>query len=148
MINKASPEPVCPLNHVKGRPVDTLTLKALLNESLEAIQPISYRFCALTDCPIVYYAEDGRQTFTENQLRELVYQKRPNDEAVMVCYCFYHTIGSIRAEWQATGRSTVVERITAAIQAGQCACDIRNPQGACCLGNVHHLLKHALDAPR
>jgi hypothetical protein len=141
MINRAFPEPNCPTNHVKGRPVDSLTLKALLAESLEVLRPVKYRFCAVSDCPVVYYAEDGKQTFTQNQLRELVYQKRPDDDEVLVCYCFQHTIGTIRAEWQSTGRSTIVERITAAIQAGQCACDIRNPQGSCCLGNVHQLLK-------
>lgn len=30
--------------------------------------------------------------------------------------------------------------ITAGIRAGQCACDLRNPQGICCLGNVRRLI--------
>jgi hypothetical protein len=30
----------------------------------------------------------------------------------------------------------IVDDIKAGIKAGQCACDLRNPQGTCCLGNV------------
>ena len=77
----------------------------------------------------------------ENLLRERVYQKHPIDDDVLVCYCFRHTVGGIRAEMAATGSSTVIERITASIQAGQCACDIRNPQGECCLGNVREVVR-------
>jgi hypothetical protein len=74
-------------------------------------------------------------------VRERVYQKEPDSEDVFVCYCFRHTPGSIRAELITTGESTVVEVINTGIHAGQCACDIRNPQGACCLGNVSAVVK-------
>ena len=60
---------------------------------------------------------------------------------MFVCYCFRYTPGSIRAEIEATGHSTVVDAINEGIQAGQCACDIRNPQGSCCLGNVRAVVK-------
>ncbi|MCK9905406.1 hypothetical protein MXD63_36140, partial [Frankia sp. Cpl3] len=29
-----------------------------------------------------------------------------------------------------------VDRIKTQVQAGRCACEIHNPQGTCCLGNV------------
>jgi hypothetical protein len=50
-------------------------------------------------------------------------------------------MGSIRAELVRTGSSTVVASITAGILAGQCACEIRNPQGNCCLGNVREVVQ-------
>jgi hypothetical protein len=37
--------------------------------------------------------------------------------------------------------STVVADVTTGIKAGQCACEIRNPQGSCCLGNVRKVVK-------
>jgi len=40
-----------------------------------------------------------------------------------------------------TGQSTVFDQITNSIQAGLSACDIRNPQGSCCLGNVRGVIK-------
>jgi len=90
---------------------------------------------------VVYYSAGGEQRFTEDDLRERVHQKHPADEDVFVCYCFRHTPRSIEAELASTGRSTVVASITAGIQAGQCACDIRNPQGSCCLGNVRAVVE-------
>ena len=40
-----------------------------------------------------------------------------------------------------TDRAALIDDIDAGIQAGQCACDLRNPQGSCCLGNVRGLVK-------
>jgi hypothetical protein len=34
-----------------------------------------------------------------------------------------------------------VDDINTGISAEQCACDLRNPQGSCCLGNVRGLIK-------
>lgn len=131
----------CPGCGLKGKPVDTQTVKALLAVSLEVVRPVAYRFCRTEVCPIVYFSTDGRQTFTEADLRERVHQKHPLDDEVLVCYCFRHTVGSLRAELVETHRSTAVERVNAGIAAGQCACEIRNPQGSCCLGNVSAVVK-------
>ena len=124
-----------------GKKVDSITLKAMLDVSLLAPRDVDYRFCRTADCPVVYFAGDGRQTFSKDQLRGLVHQKEPDDETVPVCYCFRHSPASIRAELLATGQSTVVEEINGGIKAGQCACEIRNPQGSCCLGNVSKVVK-------
>ncbi len=32
-------------------------------------------------------------------------------------------------------------QMTTGTKTGQCACDIRNPQGSCCLGNVGAVVK-------
>jgi len=131
----------CPTNHQIGKLMDSLTLKAIMALPLTELRPVEYRFCSDPHCPTVYYSEDGLQEFTEADLREQVYQKHPNDEDVFVCYCFRHTPESIRSEIENTGESMAIEKITAGIQAEQCACDIRNPQGSCCLGNVRQVVK-------
>jgi hypothetical protein len=135
------PIALCPTNGRPGRVVDSLTLKALLAVPLTKLTTGEYFFCPAADCPTVYYRVDGGQHFDEADLREAVFQKHPGDEASLVCYCFRHTVGSIQLELAQTGASTVVEQITAGIRAGQCACDIRNPQGDCCLGNVRRLVQ-------
>lgn len=119
-----------------GKTVDTQTVQALLAVSLHSLRAEHYRFCRKKDCPIVYFATDATEQYRETDLRERVHQKHPDDADVFVCYCFRHSPGSIRAELLATGESTAVAAIKAGIQAGQCACEIRNPQGSCCLGNV------------
>ncbi len=126
----------CPRCGSKGKKVDTLTVKALLAVSLARLRAQGYRFCRTPDCPVVYFSTDGQEVYGEEALREQVHQKHPTAEPVFVCYCFRHTPGSIRQELLAHGKSTVVEAIQAGIAAGQCACEIRNPQGSCCLGNV------------
>jgi hypothetical protein len=132
---------LCPTCGHKGKKVDSLTLKAMLNVSLLALREVPYRFCPTAACPVVYFATDGRQSFTKEQIRERVHQKEPNDESVLVCYCFYHSPQTIRGELLARGTTTVVEEITEGIQASQCACEVRNPQGSCCLGNVQVIVE-------
>jgi len=132
----------CPACHKPGREVGVETVKAMLAVTLHEIQTASnYLFCRTKDCSVVYFSDKGKQTFREGQLREKVHQKHPDDDNVFVCYCFRHTPGSIRAELLERGQSTVVETVTAGTQVHECACEIRNPQGSCCLGNVSAAVK-------
>lgn len=133
----------CPTCGEKGKQVGLDTLKSMLAISLHHIRPVGYRFCRNQACDVVYFSLDGEHIFSEGDLRVAVYQKRPNDDDVFVCYCFSHTPGSIRAEIEQTGQSTVVETVTQGTQSGECACEIRNPQGSCCLGNVSAVVKQS-----
>jgi hypothetical protein len=132
---------VCPQSGSRGKRVDSLTLKAMLAVSLSELRDSHYFFCKDADCPIVYFSEDGKQSFTTEQIRESVYQKDAQNDAVFLCYCFRHTVGTVRAETHSGREAPIIESINAAIQAGHCACDIRNPQGSCCLGNVQAFIK-------
>lgn len=131
----------CPACGSKGKKVDSITLKAMLNISLLAARDAPYFFCCTADCEVVYFSGDGQQTFTKTQLREPVFQKEPQNEDVFVCYCFRHSPATIQTELLNTGHSTVIAEINAGIKAGQCACEVRNPQGSCCLGNVSQVVK-------
>ncbi len=132
---------ICPTNGAVGKKVDLQTVKAMLSIPLNTLSAKSYRFCAGPNCSTVYYSEDGTQIFSEDDLRVRIYQKQAKDEEVPICYCFQHTKKSIRKEITESGKTTVLAEITAGIKAGQCACEIRNPQGSCCLGNVRTFLK-------
>ena len=131
---------VCPVCGEKGNPMPGQTVKALLAVTLRRVENGEYLFCGTRTCPIVYFLADGKQTFTIEQIRERVYQKEPNADEVKVCYCFQHTVGEIRNASPAT-RNAILDDINAGIQADQCACDLRNPQGSCCLGNARSLIK-------
>lgn len=118
-----------------GKVVQGNTVKALLTVSLRNVSASEYRFCAMPTCPIVYFAADHTHAFTTHQLRERVYQKLPDDPTVWICYCFRYAVGEVRLA-SVERRHAIIGDITAGVQAGQCACDLRNPQGSCCLGNV------------
>ena len=130
----------CPECGKTGKPVQGQTIKALLSVSLRQVQNLKYLFCRTQTCPVVYFSNDGEQTFTVEQVRERVYQKEPDAQDVFICYCFRYRVGEIRAASPA-GRNAVVDDINTGINTGQCACDLRNPQGSCCLGNVRGLIK-------
>lgn len=132
---------MCPVCGHKGKSVAGQTVKALLNDDLRAVRNTPYYFCRTAMCAVVYFNEDGMQTFTESQIRVPVYQKSPDTAEVPLCYCFGYRLGDVREEVEHNGQSTIVMAITVGTQAGQCACDIRNPQGDCCLGNVRAVIK-------
>lgn len=132
----------CPTCGQKGKPVDTATVKSMLSVSLKRVKSTPYFFCQNRDCPTVYFSDDGLQTFGKHEVRERVYQKEPEADDVFVCYCFRHTVGEI-LNATPEGRVAILDDINAGIKAGQCACDWRNPQGSCCLGNVRGVIKQA-----
>ena len=130
----------CPDCGKVGKPAQAQTVKAMLSVTLRRVENIKYLFCPTESCPVVYFSVDDKQTFVLKQIRERVYQKEPQAPDVFICYCFRHTVGDLRAA-ATEGRIAILEDIHAGIHAGQCACDLRNPQGSCCLGNVRSLIK-------
>ena len=131
---------VCPECSKTGKLVQGQTVKAFLSVSLREAQDIQYLFCRTQTCPVVYFSTDGEQTFTVEQIRERVYQKEPEAQDVFVCYCFRYTVGNLQAASHEACLA-ILKDINTGIDTGQCACDLRNPQGSCCLGNIRRLIK-------
>ncbi len=126
----------------EGQPVDQTTIDALLKpESLSQVNGGQYAFCETPDCPVVYYAADGT-AFEKHHVRVRVGLKETEDP-VIVCYCFGVTERMIREEVQRTGRSSASARIRAEVKAGHCRCEVENPSGRCCLGEVRQAEKRA-----
>ena len=138
---ESAAKPSCPRCGRAARPVSTLTLKhQVKSQFLPAVNAGGFHFCPTPDCPVVYFSAGG-SVLTTGDVRRPVTQKDPAQAPV--CYCFGFTPAMIRDELAATGKSTVIERIAAEMKADFCACEIRNPQGSCCLGNVKAAVKAA-----
>lgn len=124
----------CPACGARGSNLDEITLKALLRPAALARRSESqHEFCATPSCPVVYFGRDER--FTRDDIIVPVFQKK-SDPARPICYCFDVKVSDIREEIARTGESTAGARIKELIRMGRCACELRNPQGSCCLGNV------------
>ena len=130
----------CPKCGNPGRGVQGQTVKSILSVSLRHLQDVKYLFCRTQSCQVVYFSTDSEKVFTVEQVRERVFQKEPDAKDVLVCYCFHHTVGDLRTALSKE-RVAIIHDINMGINAGQCACDLRNPQGSCCLGNVRALIK-------
>jgi Zinc binding domain len=123
------------------RPVSRKTVLLMLKpELLEQAMSVSYLFCSTSDCPVVYFDDEGRQQFTVDNLRVRVGLKVKRDP-IPLCYCFGFDEAHIREEISVTGHTSIPERISKLIREGLCACDTRNPAGVCCLGEVNNAVK-------
>ncbi|HET6890310.1 MAG TPA: hypothetical protein VFH31_04350 [Pyrinomonadaceae bacterium] len=125
----------------QGKPVSRKTvLSTIKPEFLEAALNGTYTFCHTRECQVVYFEEQGTRVFTVDDLRIIVGVKASTDP-IPLCYCFGFDERHLRAEIAQMGSTTVPERISRLIREGLCACDVRNPAGNCCLGEVNRTAK-------
>jgi hypothetical protein len=108
----------------------------------QAISSGSYYFCSAKDCATAYFSSTGNN-IAKQQLT--TYQDIQNDK---LCYCFdidsaiyLKALGanSDHAEAEAI-KDFVIQRT----KSGECACELRNPSGQCCLAKFKQLEKQSL----
>ena len=109
------------------------------SEKLAEIKSDEYKFCPSAKCSTVYYSASG-EVFTTGDVRELVTSKSSGDNRPL-CYCFGFTTGFVREEIERTGASSVPTQVSHFIKEKLCVCEIRNPAGACCLGEINRTVK-------
>lgn len=131
---------LCPVSKVPGRPVPLATVRNLVRPDHESVADENqWFFCDQPDCDVVYFDASGK-TITKDSLNIRVGVKE-RESPRTVCYCFNHTVESIRDEIETAGQSTVVASIAARVNAGECRCELLNPKGVCCLGDVNRVVK-------
>jgi hypothetical protein len=128
----------CPACGQRGRKVKPITLESLVLETVERPEA-SYRFSASVGCEVAWFGDAGHR-IPVSASRVAIGQKSTSADRTL-CYCFGHTAQDIAEELAATGSSTIPKRIADACKRGEDLCPEMNPQGSCCLGNVHAVLK-------
>jgi hypothetical protein len=128
----------CPVNGARSKQVDRLTVKSLVRRLPMEMPNTQYYFCETRDCDVVYFPFDSQAPiFRRGDLLVRVGTKEESHPIpICYCYCFGFTRKDIEDEIAETGRSTVADRISAEVTAGRCACEVKNPSGKCCLGEV------------
>ena len=134
---------LCPRCGEKGKPVSLATVGSTAKTEVEAVKlsAQAYQLCRNRDCPVVYYT--GEVQLQKSDLRVPVNFKERNYEGP-VCYCFSHTVASIRSEVQTKGHSSAQRMITQEVKAGRCACEVKNPAGSCCLGDITRAVQRVM----
>ena len=135
----------CPASGTPGKRVELLTVKGVLRESaLARVSPGDHLFCPDPVCEVVYFDQRGK-TYLRRDVRVPVWEKEAAGSR-MICYCFGENEADIRRELGEQGASGAVARVRAHIQAGRCACEIRNPRGVCCLADLIAAIERAGEA--
>ena len=136
----AAEVPLCPVDRSRGRPVEWLTVAALSHGVIPRRQRLW--ICLSPACEVVYFGEQGAQ-LTASELTVHPGFKHGSDG--LLCYCFQHRRPDLARELAETGFTAVFDEIKGEVQAGNCACEVKNPTGRCCLGEVQAAIRELLD---
>ncbi|OMH31778.1 hypothetical protein BGP75_16825 [Motiliproteus sp. MSK22-1] len=122
----------CPHCGKLAKPVQLITLLhhvvAPLNQQLPCDE---YFFCANISCGIVYFSKTGT-VFDHTKVRKNT-NKGLSDTSITLCYCFDVTQARVLEEIGQTGESASKAFVVEQTKLKNCACDVRNPSGRCCL---------------
>jgi Zinc binding domain len=135
----------CPVTGTPSKQVHTLTIRSLIRQLPLGMPKTQYYFCEAAGCDVVYFPLNKRApVFHRGDLIVRVGGKE-TAEPIPICYCFGFTRKGILKEIAETGDSTVADRISTEVKKGNCACEVKNPSGKCCLGNVAREVKAAYE---
>lgn len=137
---------LCPTCGNKGKAVKDVTIRSLVSEEARSRidQTDGFCFCAEPSCDIAYFRPETDERFFRQDVRIRIGQKETGQDR-KICYCFDHSAEEIAAEVEKTGTSKIPDRIAEQCRNGLSRCEETNPQGSCCLGNVHKVVKDAQD---
>lgn len=126
----------------EGKPVAEITLKSLVKKPrLESIKGLDgFYFCETPSCEVIYFNNEQDIYLHKQDVKVRVGLKEV-ESPISVCYCFGWTREKILDQIKQRGFSTAIKEISDKIKAGGCACDVNNPSGRCCLGEVSRLVK-------
>jgi len=130
----------CPTCHTLAKSVLGKTLANLLKEETKSRFDCldGFYYCKTATCRTVYFRDET--ILTQDDLTVVVGLKEGAVPAT-VCYCFDWTKEKIKAELDETGDTTALEDIKAKMEKPGCSCEVLNPSGGCCLGDVGKAIK-------
>ena len=126
----------CPSCKNKAKNIKLITLKSMLKPSaLETLNAKeNHYFCPTQDCGVVYF-DTNNNMYLISDIKVAVYQK-DDSPLTPICYCFDWTKEKIMEYVEKGITTNPVEHIRENIKENRCGCEVNNPQGSCCLGNV------------
>ncbi len=136
---------ICPTCGEKGKPVGAETINALVRPEQKPGPGFpSGSYCPNPEDETLYFFDSGFDAISKGDVKVRVGFKETGPPQ-MVCYCFEHTKDEIQEDW-AHGESRIEASIREKVAAGSCSCEIKNPKGKCCLGDMRAAYKE-LDVP-
>jgi hypothetical protein len=120
-----------------------MTVETLVGpEHRHSLASLPFFFCDSPDCDVVYVSASGKEVITTGQLSVRVGIKEKEDP-IPLCYCFDFDRKAIWDDIRFKGTTDIPKIITQRIKAGECRCEVTNPSGNCCLGDIYRAIKQA-----
>lgn len=140
-ITESNDTEFCPSCNTKGKKLKIITLKSMLKPSvLDSLNPsLTHYFCSTKDCDVVYF-DTEKKLYLKSDVKVSVHQK-DDSSTVPVCYCFRWTKEKIKKYEEQELSPKPLEHIRVNVKADRCGCEVNNPQGSCCMGNVTKYIK-------
>jgi len=136
---KSSAKNICTICGKISKKVEYKTVLMILKyEQIITAKDGEYFYCINPNCNVVYFSNKLGLVYYKKDVRLRIGIKEKK-EPKLVCYCFNITEKQITDEIKLTGKSTIPNFITEKIQNKLCACNIKNPSGKCCLGDVKNI---------
>ncbi len=120
---------------VLGKTVETL-LRGKSKSDLSCFD--GFYYCKTPSCKIIYFREGT--SLTQKDINVIVGLKNGASPAT-VCYCFEWTKEKIKSELEKTGNTIALEDIKIKMKNPGCACEVMNPSGSCCIGDITKAIK-------
>jgi hypothetical protein len=142
--NCCSPQPKgkveCPSCNKKAKGVLGKTVEALLTHRTKVQFECfdGFYYCKTPSCKTVYFRDD---TILTQKDMSIIVGLKDGASPATICYCFDWTKERIKTEIQEKGTTVALEDIKANMQNPGCSCEILNPSGDCCLGDVSKIIK-------
>ena len=126
----------CPQCGVAGKNVSMKTMFHQVRfPDVLLLETDSYYYCADESCSMGYFSQQGK-SIVKKQLRAFT-----EVNGHKLCYCFdinaEQYVNSLKDGTAEAIKNFVIQKT----KVGDCACEIRNPSGQCCLANFKQLEK-------
>lgn len=116
----------CPVNERLYVAVEKKTILQHIKSPWEkSLEEEKYYFCDDPNCEVIYFGLKG-SVINKSEVRTVV-GKKENDKNALLCYCFGVSKASAEKD------KKIKAYVTQQTKQHNCACDIRNPSGRCCL---------------
>lgn len=117
-----------------------LTIRALTRRSWIGYSEIGDgHLCTHPQDSVVYYFADCA-TIHKSDVVDRIGIKE-SEEPIFVCYCFRHSKSEIEQDFLLHGESTIEADVRRKVAEESCWCEVANPAGRCCLGEIRTVVK-------
>ena len=130
------PSQACPHCGIECKPVTMRTVyqQTRFPENQQLVTD-SYYFCPSRHCSSAYFSSTGNSIAKSLLITQQAIQ---ND---MLCYCFDISSACYRSALQTHTADAIKNFVIQRTKLAECACEIRNPSGQCCLAKFKQLEK-------